>query len=473
MTVKAPKTPAEVKALGEWATRPELTPAERTAEYSRHRRDTEVKNASRVIEAAEKARREIRSDEQAAIDAHLHEAEVWNGRYADHTAAVEHSRNRAGVRREALTYRQEGEHSFFKDAWAAKLGDSRASERLDRHRREMDWELKRLNRQVEARESKRAEDLGFTFEKRVTPNRLPGQGGNFAPPAWLIEDWADVPHPQRVISSLCSRFVLPKGVQSVNLPRLTAGAEAQTTADASAAMDRDMTDAAVSSAVTTIAGNADIAIQLLEQSGSAQAHMDEVIWKDLATSYDSVLEREVTTGTGKGDELLGILTVTGIGAITTAETSTIKQFKALGETFASVSNKRFMPPTAWIMRGGRWAFLATSEDVDERPLFTPLDMETQNVSEPIGVLLGLPVYLSESLPKNLGVSAEQEVLVAIRAEDSYLWESEPALSVFESVLSGTLEARVQLRSYAAFTPHRYPQSIATLGGAGFKVTAGF
>jgi hypothetical protein len=59
----------------------------------------------------------------------------------------------------------------------------------------------------------------------------------------------------------------------------------------------------------------------------------------------------------------------------------------------------------------------------------------------------------------------------MRPSDCWLWESEPTFSVMPEILSGSLEVRFRLHAYCAFLPHRYPSSIAVLGGTGMKVEA--
>jgi HK97 family phage major capsid protein len=477
-TVKAPKSAADVADLREHSTRPHLSPAERVREHARHQRDSHVEDAARILRKAEDERREVRRDEMAAIDVHCRESEIWAGRFQDHSQAVAHSRNNAAVRREPLTYRppeEGGEYSMFADAWKSRMGDAGASERLERHKRESDVEMRRLSAKREAEQRKRSDALGVTYEKRVTPSRTIGAGGTFAPPLYLVEQFASTPRPDRVFTDLCANFVLPQGCQSINIPRITAGTEVQATVDASPTVDRDITDALVSSSVVTISGFEDVDLQLLEQSGPGTAHLDGILWRDLTGAFDATAERECTVGSGARGELLGFLNTTGITNITTTETTAVGMFKSIGETAAAVSNNRKLSATTWLCRGARWFWLATSEDLDNRPLFTPLDVESQEdtVVNPIGCLLGLPVNLTESIPTNLGAAKESDVIVAARPEDSYLWTSAPYLNTFDAVLSGLLQARIEMHAYVAFIAGRYPTSIAALGGSGLKIPSGF
>jgi len=95
------------------------------------------------------------------------------------------------------------------------------------------------------------------------------------------------------------------------------------------------------------------------------------------------------------------------------------------------------------------------------------------VPDPVGGLLGLPVFTSESISTTLGgaspESGTQDQMFALRPRDMYLWESDPVLQAFDQPLSGTMEARLTLRKSAAFIGGRYPSGICTVGGTGFVV----
>ena len=54
-----------------------------------------------------------------------------------------------------------------------------------------------------------------------------------------------------------------------------------------------------------------------------------------------------------------------------------------------------------------------------------------------------------------------------------LLEGTPRTMVGVEVLSGTLQARLQLRNFVAFIGGRYPTGISVLTGAGMVVQSGF
>ena len=95
-----------------------------------------------------------------------------------------------------------------------------------------------------------------------------------------------------------------------------------------------------------------------------------------------------------------------------------------------------------------------------------------NIPTPCAVELGWPVYPDDAIPATLGAGGNQDAIVACRPTDFMLFEAAPRTSVMLDVLSGTLQARIQLHGYAAVL-WRYPTAIATLTGTGLVVQANY
>src|SRR4029079_14441265 len=98
-------------------------------------------------------------------------------------------------------------------------------------------------------------------------------------PLWLMDEYAEYVRAGRVVANLVTNMPLPAGTDSINLPKFRTGTTAAVqTADAQSVSSTDMTDTSASAPVRTIAGQQDVALQLLEQS---PLQMDEVIFRDL------------------------------------------------------------------------------------------------------------------------------------------------------------------------------------------------
>lgn len=371
---------------------------------------------------------------------------------------------RIGVISEPLTYERHAPRSYFRDLALAAAGDNAADARLVRHAKELSVELERRNAAAFA-----AAPEGVEY--RTNPNRTAGQGGNFAPPLWLIDKFATAPRAPRVLANLIPGFMLPQGVQSVNVPRLTTGNQEQTVPDLAPDPSQDAVDAAVTSNVVTISGHGDVSMQVLEQS-PAGGHLDHAFFKDLSEAYDAQLEAQLLNGSGINAQLLGLLNVTlptaNTATYTDATPTAAEMAPLLGQVVAAVGNQRKLPPEIWLMTTSRLAWLASSEDNSLRPIFLvnrdgsgELDMLTFNVKP------------DDALPTNLGASGTEDRIIACRPSDLMLFESEPRASVGLEVLSGTLQARLQLHTYVAALTGRYPTGIAKMQGSGMIVASGF
>jgi len=360
------------------------------------------------------------------------------------------------IKSEPLIYRRDQPVSFFRDlALLAANSDSAASVRLAQHATEMRTVLPQ--REVEREARARAGGV----EYRVNPNRTDGTGGHFAPPVWLLDEFAAAPRPGRVLSNLIPGLPLPRGASEVKLPRLTTGTLTGTPADGAAVPSRDIVDAGASQPVTPIAGMSDVSLQLLEQSPPG-AHLDFAIFRDLTGSYDAQLETLLINGSGTGTQFAGILNLTtgagGVSAVTytDATPAAVELFPFISQAFAQLGDARSLPPETWLMRSARWAWIA---EFDTNLL----------TAEPR--LVGRPVALDDAIPATLGAGT-QDAIIAIRPSDSMLLESEQRTEVFFEVFSGTLHARLRLHGNASAI-HRQPTGIATITGTGCAVQSGY
>jgi HK97 family phage major capsid protein len=446
-------------------------PASVLEKRARDRRDDLMQRAASIL-----TKDGATTAERSSVDRLVKDAEAEEARRALFAEMDERASNRARVVREPLTYSRHSSHSYFADRVAAVKGDDPAKDRLKRHERELEVELRARANTFERRyRGDVAEPERTTFEKRAVIDSA-GSPSFGTPPLWLIDLAATIPRPERVISDLCPSFPLPDGVASVNIPRLTAGGVEQPQSPAAAdPAGEPWNDAATSSQCVHLSGHVDFPLQLLEQSPMGAASLDELVWRDLLSAWDADLEAQVGAGkgTGSNSELLGILNVEGINKIvfTNAAPTGALLFSVLGEAFGAVSDNRKVRPEAWVMRGGRWAYLATAEDKQEHPLSSMLDVQSPTAPVgPIGTLLGnCPVFTCETIPVNLGAGHNQDAIVALRPSDLLLWEGQPKTSIDRQALSGTMGCRIHLRAYAAFIASRYASSIATITGTGMVV----
>jgi HK97 family phage major capsid protein len=407
----------------------------------------------------------------------------------------------AVVTRERKTYDPGERHSYFLDLARTKLGQGdgdggidAARDRLERHAKELDVDLPAR----EARRDELAEDQAdhevrsgrigraareTMFEKRVNPNRTDGQGGFFVPPLWLVDEYIDLPRFGRTTANLVRSMALPSGTDSINVPKIATGtATGVQSADAGTVTSTDLTDTSVSAPVRTIAGQQDIAIQLLDQS---PVSFDEIVFADLIADYNMRLDIQVISGSGAAGQLKGILNVSGINAVTyTDATPTLPElWLPLLQGVSQIAKNRKMPATASVMTPSIWYWALSQLDSANRPLilanpnfaFNPLGVGGELEADgPAGMFtFGLPAFLDGNVPSNLGAGTNETRVIEARFSDLYLWEGSMRSRVMTEVLSNTLQVRLQVYNYAAFMPDRRPESISVISGTGLIPAAGF
>lgn len=358
--------------------------------------------------------------------------------------------NQVRVTSEAATYERGSKVSYFRDLVLAQVNQDRsANARLARHAEESE------------------------FEARTNPNRTDGTGGYFVPPSWMMDQYAEYLRAGRVTANVIGSQTLPSGTDSLNIPKLATGSTAAIQADAGSVSSTDVTDSSVSFPVVTIAGQQDIAIQLLEQSPLS---FDEIIFRDLVADLNQKTDQQVISGSGSSGQVKGILTVT-TGVTTTSYTGTTiaSLYSKLAGAVNSVYTARFAGPDAIIMHPRRWASFIAAGDTAGRPLVVPVAQGPTNAMGQfggvnaegyVGSLQGVDVYVDANVPTNLGTSTNEDKILIIRRTDPILYEGGLNTRVLPDVLSGNLQVRLQVYRYMAFTAERYPQSISVLQGTG-------
>jgi hypothetical protein len=288
-----------------------------------------------------------------------------------------------------------------------------------------------------------------------------------------------------------TRFPLPGGAGSVSIPILSQGSTVAPQDDNAGVSSSDITDAASTSTVVTLSGFVDVSLQLLDLSPHGAA-IDFVIFSDLSEAADADLESQLilgTGGSGAGAQLLGVANVPGINNVTYTDGSptSSKLYPYIGRAVAQVGNVRLMPPQCLLMRTNRWASIKTGEDSAGLPFdiagvyYLGSTVDTPN---PIGGLVGLPVFPDDAIATNLLATASgstvsytatgtEDLIVALRPTELMLFEGSPRALVAQEPLSGALGARITAHTpFAALTARR-PEGICVLSGTGLAKPSGY
>ncbi|MFF4360862.1 phage major capsid protein [Streptomyces sp. NPDC001604] len=376
----------------------------------------------------------------------------------DGALAVQRARTRVESVREGRTYEQGNGRSYLQDLARLQLNmdtTGEARERLMRHARDV----------AEAAASPEYRDL----------SRTDGAGGYAVPPLWLMSQYVELARAGRAYANLCNTQPLPAGTDSINIPKMATGtATAIQTADNGAVAETDLTDTSVTAPVRTIAGQQDVAIQLLDQSPIS---FDQIVFRDLVADYATKLDLQVISGSGSSGQVTGVRSTSGITTITyTSATPTVSQlYSKIADAVQRIHTLRFAPPSVIVMHPRRWAYLLAASDSNGRPLVVPDSGNPQNAAATLGAVAaqqvvgqmhGLPVVTDPSMPTALGAGTNEDVVHVVRASDLLLFESGIRSRVLPDVGSGTLTVRLQCYGYLAFTAARYPASVVEITGSG-------
>lgn len=353
--------------------------------------------------------------------------------------------------------------------------EAREAQLAVEHERAMSETLRQLPPTLRWAYEQQIEAGQYRFAERRDISRTDGAGGEFVPPLWMVDDFVALARAGRTTADLVRQAPLPAGTDSINIPKIATGtAVAVQASDNAAVQETDLTTTSVNAPVQTIAGQQDVALQLLEQSPIA---FDQLIFQDLTADYALKLDVQVISGTGASGTLEGFLNADTINTVTyTDATPTVPElWPKIADALNQAQTGRRLPAEAIVMHPRRWYWMVAALGSDNRPLITifpPTYSNSMGIMErnanqgPVGAVMGLPVYLDPSLPTNLGAGTNEDVILVSRFSDSWLFEGALRTRVLPEVLSGTLTVRLQAYAYVAFTAERYPTATSQITGTG-------
>lgn len=389
--------------------------------------------------------------------------------------------SRASVGAEPMTYRPDSRHSYFADLVTRELGrvgSTEAEQRLRRHEREVAVEMQRITQARESEWRAGVSREGLSEVRAVSA--AAGSGGGFAPPVYLLQEYASVPRSGRTLADKVRSLPMPDGaIQSVRIPRITGiGGVASQVAQNTALPDVGAGFASqyIEAPVVTMAGNVTVSLQLLEEAGPA---FDVLMFADLTAAYDAAVEAQVMAGSGTNGEVLGLLNTPGGATVTADLADPVHVLGAMGQAFSLAATARKRIPTAWFLAPRRIAWLNSQSDSSAGPFSVQgagkfADLAVLEAEDgPFGPFAGLPGYASATVPLTAGTGANEDVAVVTRPSDHLLLEGLPQTSVNRAAGATTLSADLRLYQYVAFTAARYPQGTATVTGSGMAAPAGY
>lgn len=374
---------------------------------------------------------------------------------------------RIGV--EARTYRAPDqragdEPSFLRDLFLSQVRhDPSAGARLERQAREVE-----------------VEHPAFVQRSMGT-----GAVAGFVPPQYLMELFADYARAARPVANLATSMPLPQRGTALTLTRVTTPTlVASQSAENTTVANQDLDDTLLSVPVVTVAGYVDVSRQSLERAEMVEA----VVLGDLAAAYNSELDRQIIAGSGAAGQHLGLLGTSGTNAITytTASPTAAGLWPKLADALGKIQSLRYTGATALVMHPNTWAWLMSSLDTTNRPIFDPSAMawvlnsmstasaEPMSYGAPVAMIMGVPVVLSGNVPTNLGAGTNETRIVAADFRDVMLFEEPNAAPMqmrFDEPLSSSLGVRLLAYGYSAFTAGRQPKGVSVISGTGLITPA--
>jgi HK97 family phage major capsid protein len=306
-----------------------------------------------------------------------------------------------------------------------------------------------------------------------------GSGGEFAPPAWLVNDWINLIRAGRITADLFPKQSVPVGVSSVNYPRILTGTTTAIQSTQNSALSQtDLATGSVQTGFATIGGKQVVSQQLLDQTA---INFDQVILNDLAADYGLRVGTQIYLGTGTGSGTGAV--VNGLIAATIGSTQTWTQasptaagfYGQAGALLSKFLTARLMPPTCWVMHPRRWYWLASAADSTGRPLVVPVGVAqnpiaTQdNATAPagmVGYFHGLPVYIDPLVPINIGAGTNQDNVYLLRTDDLVLFESPPQAEAFRETYADSVGVLFRMYGYVGTLLNRHTESLGVMSGTG-------
>jgi len=327
--------------------------------------------------------------------------------------------------------------------------DIEASDRIRRHRQEMD---------VEHRAGSVSNYAGLVV------------------PQYLTQLAAELSRAGRPFADQCTSLPLPQDGMSINISRVTTGTSAAAQASENSAVSQtDLDDSLISIDIRTIASGQQVSRQAIERGTG----IDTLIAADMMGAVATVLEDQVLNGSGSSGNLLGLSNISGINAVTYTDGSPSgsELFSKIVDGIQQINSNRFAGADLIVMHPRRLAFLQAAVDGNGRPLVVPTQNVPQNAmgTGPVagyGVtgasIAGLPVVTSGKVTTSGGSGGNEDVIFIVRRADMLLFEdnTQPVMVRMDQTAGLNLTVTLVAYQYACFIGGRYPASVSMLSGTG-------
>jgi HK97 family phage major capsid protein len=355
----------------------------------------------------------------------------------------------------------DGSYSFFNDVRNANKGRTQAIERLMKGH---SYGEKAMNEEGKALVEGTGSQGGYLVQTQIERQII------------------DVRELDNVLRPLCS--TLNVTTTSIELDQITLGTTAGWVAElATKPESTSLTLATVTANVFTAAGLATISNQLLADSNPA---VDALVTRDLAKRLVALEETAFLAGTGTGQPL-GILNTPGLQTKTMAVpgSGTVVSGPAgiLDTTLDAIAavQSLYGTPTGILMHPRTWT--AILKDRNANGVYTYGASQAQIIAGPQlqsprtvytgpdRTLWGVPVYLSNRIPTNLGAGTNESRIIIGDFSEALILDRQ-GITVDESphVYFTSNQTVFRAEERVGFTAARQPNAFCVIGGAGLANT---
>lgn len=309
-----------------------------------------------------------------------------------------------------------------------------------------------------------------------------GTQGGYLVQTQIERQIIDVRELDNVLRPLCS--TLNVNVTTLELDQITLGTSAGWVAElAQKPESASLTLASVTASIFTAAGLVTISNQLLADSNPA---VDQLATRDLAKRLVALEEAAFLNGSGTGQPL-GILNTPGLQTITMAVpgsgTVVAGPSGILDSTLDGIAKVEglYGSPTGILMHPRTWT--AILKDKNSNGTYTygsPSDAVIASPSlgqprtiynGPSRTLWGVPVYLTNRMPTNLGSGTnESRIIIADFSEALILDRQGITVDNSSHVYFTSNQTVFRAEERVGFTAARQPNAFCVIGGAGLAGT---
>lgn len=309
------------------------------------------------------------------------------------------------------------------------------------------------------------------YLERAAGDATTGAFAGLVVPQYLTEMYAPAVAARRPFADIMTKLPLPASGMTVNISRITTATSTALQASELAAVSAtSIDDTLLTENVQTAAGQQLLSRQALDRGNG----IEDVVMNDLqrryATTLDSTIINQATTG------LLAV--ATDITYDDTTPTGAELYPKLLAG--ASASEAALLgqaDPDVVVMHSRRWYWLS-AQMTSTWPLIANQGIPDRsagvNYAERYGSgfrgLLpnGMAVVVDNNLPVNLGAGTNQDSIVVVPSEESFLWEdpNAPQFIRAEQPSAANLGVLLVLYGYFAYSLRRYSNSHQEITGTG-------